>query len=463
MLTDALLVIAQPLLAVAEPYYSRVADVLRQPKTHRFVLKALVFAALFAALFVVAVLLYAAMYLLYVPARGAQVDLHFRYAPGLAPTAHVPLSNHNPFKQVDFSAAAAAASSSSASAATAAGASSSMSFSPLAIMSLPSMLLSSLGMVAAAATAPSATLFVPHQPYSMQLQMRVPESQANVDLANFMAAVTLYSPTHEPLYFATRPASLKYRSPLLSWMSTLVYGVPLLTGYMTESQSVSVQLIESVVSPPAFADPSYKAMLSQWSYFAWQSPSTVAHPPAFLDTASTLASNNAQPAVDIAYAVVTLSAPIQTYKTTLHITAQFHGLRYVMYHWFFTSAAIGVGVLMVWEVVLGLAFWRIFIGRRVAVLIGGPEDDDENDIEEEEEEEEEETDDVSAEDTEQTEGGGETATEQGETTEASASTDATEKPPATARPSRPIPDSTAAADAADPVATSTAINTTASQ
>ncbi|KNE68624.1 hypothetical protein AMAG_12793 [Allomyces macrogynus ATCC 38327] len=414
MIREATLFVFSPLLSLVEPHYQSLHAFVAAPKTHRFVLKSLVFAALFALLFIGAVLAYAAFYTFYVPQVGFVQDVPLRYVPTnpsdprspLVPSGHVVLDAPG----------------------------------------LPTSLLS------------------PGQPYDLSLVLRVPNSPHNYAQGTFTAAVTLTNgdgvlakgantnPT--ALYYAAKPVALRWASPLLAWMDTLAFAFPLVLGYASEQQTVNVRLIEGVVSPaplppvlpgidrdlagavepvtgasalwnmaatvagsvvgadaanakegenavvapadtpiPAASMKAYATMLAQWRFqHASQSLQSPASPlavpqPPLRSTFYPLPSDTEEsapvvPSRALAQAHVALSAPVHVYAATLRVDAQFYGLRYLMYYWFFTSASIGVGILMVWEVIIGLAVWRVVIGKKITVEV----------IDEEDEEEEEESD-----------------------------------------------------------------------
>ncbi|KNE68625.1 hypothetical protein AMAG_19765 [Allomyces macrogynus ATCC 38327] len=123
----------------------------------------------------------------------------------------------------------------------------------------------------------------------------------------------------------------------------------------------------AVVAPadtpiPAASMKAYATMLAQWRFqHASQSLQSPASPlavpqPPLRSTFYPLPSDTEEsapvvPSRALAQAHVALSAPVHVYAATLRVDAQFYGLRYLMYYWFFTSASIGVGILMVWEYV----------------------------------------------------------------------------------------------------------------
>ncbi|KNE60870.1 hypothetical protein AMAG_06633 [Allomyces macrogynus ATCC 38327] len=159
----------------------------------------------------------------------------------------------------------------------------------------------------------------------------------------------------------------------------------------------------AVVAPadtpiPAASMKAYATMLAQWRFqhaasqatTSPASPLAVPQPPLRSTFYPVPTDNEAEPASPVpsralAQAHVALSAPVHVYAATLRVDAQFYGLRYLMYYWFFTSASIGVGILMVWEVIIGLAVWRVVIGKKITVEVIDEEDEEEEDEGSEEE------------------------------------------------------------------------------
>ncbi|KAI9140945.1 putative adipose-regulatory protein-domain-containing protein [Paraphysoderma sedebokerense] len=272
-------------------------------KTQRFLLKSIIFAFLFFLLFAIAVTTYAVFYWLYVPEIVHKRDIYMQYSrdPNVIPTGHLLLTPD-----------------------------------------------------------PYGYLLAPNQPYDISLTLHVPLSSSNMELKNFMVTAALLTSQNETLYFASRPATLVYQSPLARYMQTVFYAVPLILGYSNvESQTFQVPLVENVVSPPDVNDPNYQTHIRQWKYYQEVLPDFPS-PPSSLSSVS-IDPTKPKHATQI---VVTFSDPnLKIYKTVLNLDAHFRGLRYFMYYWFFTSACIGVGVVMVWEVLFGLAFWRVIIGK----------------------------------------------------------------------------------------------------
>jgi len=111
---------------------------------------------------------------------------------------------------------------------------------------------------------------------------------------------------------------------LLRTINTVVLAVPYMAGLLEESQALSIPLLEG------FKDEKY-----------WVEPITRAR--------------------------ITLSRPhIQVYSSSVRIVAQFTGLRYFMYHWFFTSAFLGVLTFTFWQFFFLLAIYVSYKIRRSA-------------------------------------------------------------------------------------------------
>ena len=59
---------------------------------------------------------------------------------------------------------------------------------------------------------------------------------------------------------------------------------------------------------------------------------------------------------------ITLSdETVEIYGATLTVTARLRGLRYYMYHWFWVSAIVGIGSIIVGEVIIVAAVYVFFI------------------------------------------------------------------------------------------------------
>ncbi|TPX60076.1 hypothetical protein SpCBS45565_g07584 [Spizellomyces sp. 'palustris'] len=157
----------------------------------------------------------------------------------------------------------------------------------------------------------------PDQHYDLALELVVPDSNNNFELGNFMIYIDLQTKDNRTTASSSRSATLEYRTPLLKTMLTVVKGVPLVLGLTSEAQTVKVLLLEKYEESEAY--PIHHALIR-------------------------LSDNR-----------------LQLYQTKLHVDANFQGLRFFMYHWRATTAAVFVSVFMFWETVFAFTLWRLFL------------------------------------------------------------------------------------------------------
>jgi hypothetical protein len=142
--------------------------------------------------------------------------------------------------------------------------------------------------------------------YSVELCLRLPESPPNVETGTFVASIRIVSASNATLLAVARPLVLRYRSEQLQRMRGWFYALPLLLGWMEEAQTLCVPLAESFTN--------------------------LRHEPAHRAT-------------------VALTSPgacgLQVYAASLTFGVRLTGLTRAMSHYFFASAALGVGSLMV--------------------------------------------------------------------------------------------------------------------
>lgn len=135
------------------------------------------------------------------------------------------------------------------------------------------------------------------QAYRIHIDIDMPESQQNLDLGMFMVCVDLRDTKCITRGHSCRSAMMRYRSALIRTMSTWAWSPLYILGLKDEYQKVAIEIF-----------------------------------PEFLDQP-----NN--PITDVYVEIE--SKQIQFYKVTLHIVADFTGLRYIMYNWPILSAIIG--------------------------------------------------------------------------------------------------------------------------
>lgn len=135
------------------------------------------------------------------------------------------------------------------------------------------------------------------QPYRVSVNIDMPESEQNLELGMFMVCAEMRDQTTKLLNHACRSAMLHYRSKLARTITTLVLSPLIVLGVKEETQHIPVELFTS-----------YEDDLTN-------------------------------PVTDVFVEIQTKK--IQFYSVKLHITANFTGLRYIMFHWPILSASIG--------------------------------------------------------------------------------------------------------------------------
>ena len=181
------------------------------------------------------------------------------------------------------------------------------------------------------------------QTYDLTLEVTMPQSSKNMEAGNFMVESSIYSALNDTLYNSVRAGSITYYPWLLRHVNQVVFWFPLLLGFMNfDTQSVKVPLLQSVASP-----------LPDWIH---EQPLL-----ALEQTGTTKIDQPKDPQATIMMMKLKSHNPIHIYSSKLHLEAKFHGVRYFMYHWFFTSATIGIAFIMLWELFFMLAIWKLCV------------------------------------------------------------------------------------------------------
>lgn len=157
-------------------------------------------------------------------------------------------------------------------------------------------------------------LLMKGQPYTVTLDLELPESTVNQELGVFMLLIQFYSKDGEVVRSSARPALLHYKSGLYQTIETLVFLPSLLIGASEQKQTLSVELISDYV------EDSYR------------------------------------PARGVFIQVQ--SRKIQIYSARMQIHAKFYGLRYLLFYWPVTSAVCGVLANMTFLMLLALMSWH---------------------------------------------------------------------------------------------------------
>ena len=135
------------------------------------------------------------------------------------------------------------------------------------------------------------------QPYRISVNIDMPESEQNLRLGMFMVCAEMRDQRTHLRNHACRTAMLHYRSNLARTISTLVMSPLIVLGLKEETQQIPIEVFSS------YED------------------------------------DQENPVTDVFVEIQ--SRQIQFYSVTLHITAHFSGLRYIMFHWPILSASIG--------------------------------------------------------------------------------------------------------------------------
>ena len=144
--------------------------------------------------------------------------------------------------------------------------------------------------------------------YSVELCLRLPESPPNVEAGTFVASIKIVSEGNATLLSSSRPLVLRYRSPQAKWMRNWFYALPLVLGWMEEAQTLCALLADGFTN--LRAEPAHRA---------------------------TVALVSTQGGV----------CGLQLYDATLTFGVRLGGVTRAMSSYFFASAALGVGSLMV--------------------------------------------------------------------------------------------------------------------
>lgn len=135
------------------------------------------------------------------------------------------------------------------------------------------------------------------QAYRVIIQIDMPESPQNLDLGMFMVCAEMRDNESVLRGHSCRSAMMRYRSPLIRTLSTWGLSPLFVLGFKEEFQQVPVEI---------------------FSHYLEQKH---------------------HPITDVYVEIQ--SQKIQYYTVSLHIVAEFVGVRYIMYNWPITSAIIG--------------------------------------------------------------------------------------------------------------------------
>eukprot|EP01111_Echinosteliopsis_oligospora_P004000 TRINITY_DN162_c0_g1_i4.p1 TRINITY_DN162_c0_g1~~TRINITY_DN162_c0_g1_i4.p1 ORF type:complete len:432 (-),score=90.57 TRINITY_DN162_c0_g1_i4:68-1297(-) len=96
---------------------------------------------------------------------------------------------------------------------------------------------------------------VANQPYSVSVDMELPESPVNVDVGMFMINLRVYGDYEEskPILDVSRPCMLRYKTWVMKMIHTIFYAFPSLMGWYEEKQILEVVLTDYFISPKSLS------------------------------------------------------------------------------------------------------------------------------------------------------------------------------------------------------------------
>lgn len=150
------------------------------------------------------------------------------------------------------------------------------------------------------------------QPYHIHVRLEVPETPRNQDLGVFMICVDMKDKENMLKSHACRSTMLRYQSQWLSMIKTLVFIPFYVFGFREEKQTLNVEIFTK-----------------------------------YIDTTNSV--------TDIYVEIQ--SKVLEFYSVSLHITAHFTGLRYIIFNFPVVSAIIGIGLIFILLVAITLALW----------------------------------------------------------------------------------------------------------
>ena len=184
----------------------------------------------------------------------------------------------------------------------------------------------------------------PNHPYNVWLHLTIPETPTNLASHTFMVDTTILASSsphgtngngndkhnrkHKDERIATsrRPVTLSTATFVTRLLSDVVLAVPRVLGYFPPTQTISLLCMESFTAPP---EP--EPTTAEIRLYASSRPRRQRH-------------------------------PISVSKARLAFELQLFGVRYWMYHWFYTCALLGVSALMAIQATLltgALVVWSV--------------------------------------------------------------------------------------------------------
>ena len=155
--------------------------------------------------------------------------------------------------------------------------------------------------------------------YSIHVHLHLPTSQPNQNLGNFMCRGNMISKDNTLISRSSRPAILPYKSPVHRFLYTLFYAIPLIFGFMEETELLEITLF-----------------------------------PLFTENYEIAPTNMIE---------IILSAPtIEIQSATLYITTELLGLHYFLYYYFTIATSMAITfIFMIYWIAFIFALFFFFI------------------------------------------------------------------------------------------------------
>lgn len=150
------------------------------------------------------------------------------------------------------------------------------------------------------------------QPYYINVRLDLPETPRNRDLGVFMVCVDMKDKENMLKSHACRSTMLRYKSPWLQMVKTVLYMPFFVLGLSEEKQLLDVEMFAK-----------------------------------YIDTTN--------PVTDIYVEIQ--SKVVEFYGVSIHIIAHFTGLRFIIFHFPVISACVGIGMNFIVLVIITLLLW----------------------------------------------------------------------------------------------------------
>ncbi|GAA97772.1 uncharacterized protein L969DRAFT_43656 [Mixia osmundae IAM 14324] len=299
--------ILNPLAATVNDTLQTTSNFLTSPKTHRAIVRSIIFSGVIIFSICAAVIGYLSFYWLYIPELGLSQPAWLQYGQGRPPFAIVPLKG--------------------------------------------------------------AGELASDQPYDITLDLLVPASERNIELGNFMVTVELKSADNTTILRASRPASLAYESALVRSLHALTNYKTLLSFSRSQIQYINVRLVDSAILQHSGRKKIANAIVEVGRWDSHQlllgAPSATPVNPNMLGSQDQAVASVLSALLAAQSRGSTINAgELQVYESTLRFDAHFEGLRYIMYNYPKASFIVFTSIFTFWEIFAALSAWAVIAYRR---------------------------------------------------------------------------------------------------